>query len=175
MLHTTIDKSSLRGKHELLGKGGFGTVYRVKMLKVTNSITQASCQFVFKLQEDTGTLEDVVVKVINTHAHNLMGGHLESIELMVDKYADIRLELNKLCSSSHKYIVHFIGMTMEPLSFVMEWAPLGSFRNILTDHRNARCSLCPESVLLSIQQVCSLCVCVSASVCCFCVCNVVCT
>jgi len=85
----------------------------------------------------------------------MMGGQAESLELMVDKYADIRLELNKLCSSSHKYIVHFIGMTMDPLSFVMEWAPLGSFRNILTNYREARCNLCPESVLLTIQQVCS--------------------
>jgi len=110
------------------------------------------------LQEDTGTLEDVVVKVINTHAHNMMGSQSESLELIVDKYADIRLELNKFCSSSHKYIVHFIGITMDPLSFVMEWAPMGSFRNILTDYRNARCSMCPESVLLSIQQVCNVCV-----------------
>lgn len=34
MLHNTIDKSCLRGQHELLGKGGFGTVYKVKLYKV---------------------------------------------------------------------------------------------------------------------------------------------
>ena len=81
-------------------------------------------------------------------------------EDIIDKYADIRLELNKLCSSSHEYIVHFIGMTMNPLSFVMEWAPLGSFRKILSDHREAKCNLCPESVLMSIQQVYVFAVCV---------------
>ncbi|XP_065919006.1 leucine-rich repeat serine/threonine-protein kinase 1-like isoform X2 [Dysidea avara] len=134
MLHTTIDKSALRGKHEILGQGGFGTVYRVKFYK-----------------EDSGTLDDVVVKVISTP--NMMEDQSESLEFIVDKYADIRLELNKLCSSSHKNIVHFIGITMDPLSFVMEWAPLGSLKKILMDYRKARCSLCPESVLLSIQQI----------------------
>ena len=91
----------------------------------------------------------MVVKVISTH--DIMGGQSEST---VDQYADIRLELNKLCSSFHKYIVHFIGITMYPLSFVMEWAPLGSLKRILTSYREARCSMCPESVLQCIHQVC---------------------
>ena len=91
--------------------------------------------------------------MISTQVHSLMEGHSESLDMIVDKYADIRLELNKLCSSSHKYIVHFIGMTTDPLSFVLEWAPMGSFRKILVDYRDARCAVCPESVLLSIQQV----------------------
>ena len=42
---------------------------------------------------------------------------------------------------------------MNPLSFVMECAPLGSLKKILTEYREAKCSLCPESVLLSIHQV----------------------
>jgi len=91
----------------------------------------------------------VVVKVIPTH--NMMGGQSGST---VDQYADIRLELNKFCSSFHKYIIHFIGITMDPLSFVMEWAPLGSLKRILTSYREARCSMCPESVLQCIHQVC---------------------
>ena len=38
MLHSTVDKSRLRGKDEVLGKGGFGTVYRVKMYKVYRTL-----------------------------------------------------------------------------------------------------------------------------------------
>jgi len=86
---------------------------------------------------------------------NMMEDQSESLESIVNKYADIRLELNKLCSSSHKYIIHFIGITMNPLSFVMEWAPLGSLKKVLMVYREARCSMCPESVLRSIQQVCT--------------------
>lgn len=104
------------------------------------------------LQKESDTLEDVVVKVISTQVVNL-DGQSESLDGIVDKYADIRLELNKLCSSSHEYIVRFIGMTVDPLSFILEWAPMGSFRKILVDYRDARCAICPESVLLSIQQV----------------------
>ena len=37
MLHTTLDKSVLRGKPDKLGEGGFGKVYRVKLYKVINS------------------------------------------------------------------------------------------------------------------------------------------
>ena len=107
----------------------------------------------FLLQKDTDTLEDVVVKMISTQVYNMSETQSESLDVVVDKYADIRLELNKLCSSSHDYIVHFIGMTIDPLSFILEWAPMGSFRKILVDYREARCAICPESVLLSIQQV----------------------
>ena len=107
----------------------------------------------FLLQSESNTLEDVVVKVISAQVHNLSEGQSESLDVIVDKYADIRLELNKLCSSSHDYIVHFIGMTIDPLSFILEWAPIGSFRKILLDYREARCAICPESVLLSIHQV----------------------
>lgn len=107
----------------------------------------------FLLQTESNTLEDVVVKVISTQVHNMSEGQSESLDVIVDKYADIRLELNKLCSSSHKYIVRFIGMTIDPMSFILEWAPIGSFRKILSDYRDAHCAICPESVLLSIQQV----------------------
>ena len=98
-------------------------------------------------------------------------------EDMVDSYANIRLELNKLCYSTHKYIVQFIGITMDPLSFVMEYAPLGSFRKILKVYREAKCSLCPVSILLSIQQVCSMdwmCVCLCCLCACLCLCAVLC-
>ena len=94
-----------------------------------------------------------MVKMISTQVHNMSESQSENLDVVVDKYADIRLELNKLCSSSHEYIVHFIGMTIDPLSFILEWAPMGSFRKILVDYRDARCAICPESVLLSIQQV----------------------
>ena len=94
-----------------------------------------------------------MVKMISTQVYNVSETQSESLDVVVDKYADIRLELNKLCSSSHEYIVHFIGMTIDPLSFILEWAPMGSFRKILVDYREARCAICPESVLLSIQQV----------------------
>lgn len=111
-----------------------------------------NCVYFF-LQKESDTLEDVVVKVISTQVHSMTEGQPESLDVIVDKYADIRLELNKLCSSSHEYIVRFIGMTIDPLSFILEWAPMGSFRKILLDYREARCAICPESVLLSIQQV----------------------
>jgi len=83
-------------------------------------------------------LEDVGIKI----PYNKEG--------IVDNYDNIRLELNKLCYSSHKCI----GITMDPLSFVMEYTPLGSFRKILKAYREAKYNLCPVSVLLSIQQVC---------------------
>lgn len=108
-------------------------------------------------QKESDTLEDVVVKMISTQVRDLLG-HSESLDMIVDKYADIRLELNKLCSASHEYIVQFIGLTVNPLSFILEWAPMGSLRKILVGYREARCTICPESVLLSIQQVFIICI-----------------
>ena len=91
--------------------------------------------------------------MISTQVYNMSETQSESLDMVVDKYADIRLELNKLCSSSNEYIVHFIGMTIDPLSFILEWAPMGSFRKILAEYRDACSAFCPESVLLSVQQV----------------------
>ena len=43
MLHSTIDKSAFRGQHKLLGQGGFGTVYRIKLYKVYTNVELVLC------------------------------------------------------------------------------------------------------------------------------------
>ena len=69
-------------------------------------------------------------------------------------YADIRVELNKLITVDHPHIVNLIGFCVTSLSFVLEWAPLGSLKNLLLQsYKSTGNHFCPESIFHTIKQV----------------------
>ena len=53
----------------------------------------------------------------------------------------------------HERIVKFYGITVHPVSFVMEWAGMGSLDDIIKQHRSQRQYICPDSVYAVTQQV----------------------
>ena len=77
-----------------------------------------------------------------------------TLEDLSQKYADVRLEFNKLVSINHDHIVKCIGFCVISLSFVLELAPHGSLKNIINEHKRAGYFICPKSLLDTVKQVC---------------------
>ena len=68
-------------------------------------------------------------------------------------YSDVRLELNKLILLDHPNIIKCIGFCVSSLSFAMEWAPLGSIKVLLESYKSTGYCLCPESLIITMEQV----------------------
>ena len=83
---------------------------------------------------------------------------------VVKTYADMRYELNKLSILKHDYVVKFVGLLTNPLSFVLEWAPLMSLEKIRQEHEKQFIHFCPVSLYIVLLQVCTyvnvMCMCV---------------
>ena len=72
---------------------------------------------------------------------------------LIQIYADIRQELNKLISLDHPNIVKCIGFCLSSLSFVLEWASFGSMTKVLENYSTCGYHLCPQSVVDTMKQV----------------------
>ena len=72
---------------------------------------------------------------------------------LAKSYADMRYELNKLSTMSHRFVVRFVGVLTNPLCFVLEWAPGKSLEHVRRDHTDARSSVCPTTLFLVLLQV----------------------
>ena len=72
-------------------------------------------------------------------------------------YASIRLELNKLSSVEHPYIIKFLGLCVISFSFLLEWAPKGSLHQIIQSYKLAESVICPDTAALTVLQVLSTC------------------
>jgi len=110
-------------------------------------INFVSCVLVVRCDVLQGQTQNVAVK-------SFFGGNSgdEDIDL-IQIYADMRLELNKLVALNHSNIVKCIGFCVSLLSFVLEWAPFGSTRNIMESYSRSGCHLCPEALVHTIKQV----------------------
>ena len=77
---------------------------------------------------------------------------------LAQKYADVRLEFNKIESVDHPNIVKCFGFCVTTLSFVLELAPLGSLKSIMKTYSSSGYHVCPSSVVDTFKQVmgCSL-------------------
>ena len=86
---------------------------------------------------------------------SFIGGPLSSqVENLPQIYADIRVELNKLITVDHPHIINLIGFCVTSLSFVLEWAPLGSLKSLLLEsYKSAGFHFCPEALFHTIKQV----------------------
>jgi len=106
--------------------------------------------YVIRCNTLQGDTQNVAVK--SFFGGGLVGAGDEENEL-VQMYADMRLELNKLVAVDHSNIVKCIGFCLSLLSFVLEWAPFGSTQNVIESYGRSGCHLCPESLVHTIKQV----------------------
>ena len=72
---------------------------------------------------------------------------------LIQMYADMRQELNKLVAVNHSNIVKCIGFCLSLFSFVLEWAPFGSTLDVMESYSRSGCHLCPESLVHTVKQV----------------------
>ena len=68
-------------------------------------------------------------------------------------YADVRLELNKVSSTDHPNIIHFIGLCHVSFSFLLEWAPKGDLDQVISEYKSCKTSICPDTVAATLLQV----------------------
>jgi len=76
-----------------------------------------------------------------------------TVENLIQTYADVRLEFNKLVSIDHSNIVKCFGFCVTTLSFVLELAPLGSLKSTMKTYNSSGYHVCPSSVVDTIKQV----------------------
>ena len=68
-------------------------------------------------------------------------------------YSNMRLELNKLMSVNHPNITQFLGLCVISFSFLLEWAPMGSLKEIIQMYKLAESAVCPDTVATTVLQV----------------------
>lgn len=66
----------------------------------------------------------------------------------------MRLELNKLLLVNHPNITEFLGLCVISFSFLLEWAPMGSLKEIIQTYKLAEFAVSPETVATTVLQVC---------------------
>ena len=76
-----------------------------------------------------------------------------NIDNAAKAYAEIRAEVAILKDLDHENVIHFIGIVLNPLCFVLEWAPRGSLHGILTAYSNADARISPWTLTETARQV----------------------
>ena len=64
-----------------------------------------------------------------------------------------RAEVSLLHRLHHPYVIDFIGVVLQPLCFILEWAPNGSLHSILTKYRKMDGRVSPKALLKTAYQV----------------------
>ncbi|XP_078386621.1 leucine-rich repeat serine/threonine-protein kinase 1 [Cetorhinus maximus] len=118
-----LDMSCLEQSEDadyILGQGGSGTtVYRAKY----NTVPIAVKRFHFKKcrHQSDGFSTDSMFR------------HLEAMEALRN-FSEFRQEASILHSMQHPCIVSLVGISIHPLCFALELAPLGSLNTVLTEY-----------------------------------------
>jgi len=53
----------------------------------------------------------------------------------------------------HPYVIDFIGVVLQPLCFILEWAPGGSLHSILQKYRKLDARVSPKALKKTAYQV----------------------
>ena len=72
---------------------------------------------------------------------------------IVFHYRTVRQELSILVPVSHKHILALIGVGFSPLCLLVELAPKGSLKNMLSNYRKAGQKLDPYALQQCVLQV----------------------
>ncbi len=76
-----------------------------------------------------------------------------NVENAAKAYNEIRAEVAILKDLQHENVIQFIGIVLNPLCFVLEWAPKGSLHGILTSYNNADARISPWTLTETARQV----------------------
>ena len=90
--------------------------------------------------------------------------HSSGPEALIKSYAEVRVEVTVLKRLHHEHIIEFLGVRLQPLGFLIEWAPLGGLHSILKSYYKADARISPWALCETARQV-NMCVCVCVCVC----------
>ena len=82
---------------------------------------------------------------------NKYWNYRKSIRLAAKAYTVARQEIAILNSLKHENVVSMLGLSIQPLAIILELAPLGNLKDILTDYKAHMCKLTPAVI----QRVCT--------------------
>ena len=82
---------------------------------------------------------------------NKYWNYRKSIRLAAKAYTVARQEIAILNSLKHENVVSMLGLSIQPLAIILELAPLGNLKDILTDYKAHMCKLTPGVI----QRVCT--------------------
>ncbi|XP_067827754.1 leucine-rich repeat serine/threonine-protein kinase 1 [Heptranchias perlo] len=104
----------------ILGQGGSGTtVYRAEYNRIPVAVKRFHVKKCRQQSDEFNT--------------DSMFRHLEAMEALRN-FSEFRQEASMLHSMQHPCIVSLVGVSIHPLCFALELAPLGSLNTVLTEH-----------------------------------------
>ena len=68
-------------------------------------------------------------------------------------YIEVRAEVSILQNLHHPHIIDFIGVVLQPLCFILEWAPGGSLSSVLQKYRKLDARIGPLILQHTAHQV----------------------
>jgi serine/threonine protein kinase len=74
-------------------------------------------------------------------------------ETATKSYIEVRAEVSLLHKLQHPHVIDFIGVVLQPLCFVLEWAPGGSLHSVLTKYRKLDARVGPHTLQQAAVQV----------------------
>ncbi|XP_061451972.1 leucine-rich repeat serine/threonine-protein kinase 1 isoform X2 [Rhineura floridana] len=107
----------IKNENNILGQGGSGTViYRAQYQGTPVAVKQFQIK---KIKSSAGSATDTMLR------------HLQAMDAMKN-FSEFRQEASMLHSLQHPCIVSLIGISIHPLCFALELAPLGSLTTVLS-------------------------------------------
>lgn len=65
----------------------------------------------------------------------------------------VRAEVSLLHRLHHPYVIDFIGVVLQPLCFILEWAPGGSLHSVLQKYKKMDGRISPRTLQKTAYQV----------------------
>ena len=68
-------------------------------------------------------------------------------------YIEVRAEVSILQTLKHAHVIEFVGVVLQPLCFVLEWAPMGGLSSTLKKYRKVDARIGPITLHETAYQV----------------------
>lgn len=76
-------------------------------------------------------------------------------DMATKTYVEVRAEVSILNLLKHPHVIEFVGVVLQPLCFILEWAHCGSLHSILQKYRKVDARLGPLTLQQTAYQVAS--------------------